>query len=298
MLMTTNFGGEHTERKLAVISDYLSSYCRALKNQAFEIAYVDAFAGSGFRRVKIEDELSLFDGATDWSVHTGSALRALDVDPGFDRFFFIESDASSFAELGKHVQAHRKAGQARLFHEDANAALARIVESVNWRSNRAVLFLDPFGMQVEWQTLARVAETGSIDLWYLCPIGLGFNRLLARNAEIPEGWRRRLTTSLGTSDWEQAFYTSTPQQSDLLGAKPQVVARAAELEDIERYFVRRLQTVFRGGVLDQALRLGLPGKAPMYSLMFACGNPARSASSLAFRLARAALKKGLVRGRP
>ena len=73
--------------------------------------------------------------------------------------------------------------------------------------------------------------------------------------------------------------------------------RAAELEDIEKYLMQRLATIFRGGVLDQALRLGLPGKPPMYSLIFACGNPANAASRLAFRLARAALKKGAPHGR-
>jgi three-Cys-motif partner protein len=295
--MGTSFGGEHTERKLAVIADYLRSYCRALKDQPFGIVYLDAFAGSGFRAGKSDDELPLFGSATDWSVYMGSALRALDVEPGFDRFFFVENDATSFAALQRHVQAHTKGSRATLLQEDANSALARVIEAVNWRSNRGVLFLDPYGMQVEWKTLVRVADSRAIDVWYLCPIGLGFNRLLPRNAPIPDGWRRRLSTCFGTPDWEQAFYVQSNAIADLLGDTTQTVARAADLEDIEKYLVQRLATIFRGGVLDQALRLGTPGRPPMYSLIFACGNPSRTASALAFRLARAALKKGIPHGR-
>ena len=41
------FGGHWTEKKLAVISKYLSAYTLALKNQPFKKAYIDAFAGCG-----------------------------------------------------------------------------------------------------------------------------------------------------------------------------------------------------------------------------------------------------------
>jgi three-Cys-motif partner protein len=39
----------------------------------------------------------------------------------------------------------------------------------DWRSHRAVLFLDPYGMQVEWQTIEAIAKTAAIDLWLLFP---------------------------------------------------------------------------------------------------------------------------------
>jgi three-Cys-motif partner protein len=46
-----------------------------------------------------------------------------------------------------------------ILNEDANAAVQRICRDTDWRSNRAVLFLDPYGMQVAWETLAAVAAT-------------------------------------------------------------------------------------------------------------------------------------------
>ncbi len=35
------------------------------------------------------------------------------------------------------------------------------------RSRRAVMFLDPYGMQVEWSTLQAVASCSKVDLWLL-----------------------------------------------------------------------------------------------------------------------------------
>lgn len=43
------FGGDWTQRKLAVLQRYLSAYTTALRCQPFELWYVDAFAGTGTR---------------------------------------------------------------------------------------------------------------------------------------------------------------------------------------------------------------------------------------------------------
>src|SRR5690348_13935074 len=44
-----SFGGDWTSKKLAVVEKYLSAYLDALKNQPFKTAYIDAFAGTGYR---------------------------------------------------------------------------------------------------------------------------------------------------------------------------------------------------------------------------------------------------------
>ncbi|MDX1417453.1 MAG: hypothetical protein R3293_24830 [Candidatus Promineifilaceae bacterium] len=43
------FGGDWTEEKLSRIKEYLGQYTTALKNQPFRTAYIDAFAGTGYR---------------------------------------------------------------------------------------------------------------------------------------------------------------------------------------------------------------------------------------------------------
>src|SRR5204863_9518843 len=93
-----------------------------------------------------------------------------------------------------------------LINADANGYLQEICENRRWTRNRAVLFLDPFGMQVTWDTMKAIAKTQAIDLWILFPLGVAVNRLLRRDARISEGWQRRLDDFFGTKDWQDAFY--------------------------------------------------------------------------------------------
>jgi len=46
------FGGDWTGQKLAMLQEYLGRYTTALKNQPFQLVYIDAFAGTGYREEK------------------------------------------------------------------------------------------------------------------------------------------------------------------------------------------------------------------------------------------------------
>ena len=43
------FGGPWTEEKLDRVTQYLHAYTTALKKQPFQLMYIDAFAGTGYR---------------------------------------------------------------------------------------------------------------------------------------------------------------------------------------------------------------------------------------------------------
>jgi len=68
-----------------------------------------------------------------------------------------------------------------LINTDANSWIIDRCNNYKWQNNRAVLFLDPYGMQVNWETIKAIANTEAIDLWYLFPFGIGVNRLLKKD---------------------------------------------------------------------------------------------------------------------
>ena len=45
------------------------------------------------------------------------------------------------------------------------------------------MFLDPYRMQVNWETMESIAETEAIDLWILFPLGT-INRMLENDGQI------------------------------------------------------------------------------------------------------------------
>ena len=77
-----------TGRKLNVIREYLSMYQKALSNKGFKTLYIDGFAGSGEVPLAEHAE-NLFDEDVR-TVIAGSADRALNVDPPFARYIFID----------------------------------------------------------------------------------------------------------------------------------------------------------------------------------------------------------------
>ena len=44
-----NFGGDWTTEKLERVRKYLSAYATIMKDRNFHFAYIDAFAGTGYR---------------------------------------------------------------------------------------------------------------------------------------------------------------------------------------------------------------------------------------------------------
>ena len=187
------FGGQWTSRKLAVLAGYLQSYTTALKEKPtaesqFRKAFIDAFAGSGYRDARRGADTShksqglLFPdlaGDEPQDLLEGSAKLALQTEPPFDRYIFIDRSPARCVRLEKlKGEFPDRADLIDIQQGDANEKIQDLCEK-DWSSHRAVLFLDPYGMQVEWKSIEAVASTQAIDLWLLFPLGMGVNRLLA-----------------------------------------------------------------------------------------------------------------------
>lgn len=276
------FGGEWTERKLEVLGGYLQSYTTALKNQPtaaspFRKGFIDAFAGTGYRSARREDgdrgqePLAFPDLADDepQELLDGSAKIALRVEPPFDTYIFIERDPARCKELERlKDEFPERAESIQITRGEANEEIRNLCDK-RWTSHRAVLFLDPYGMQVEWATIEAIAHTQAIDLWVLFPLGIGVNRLLTKSGDIPPSWRRRLDLLLGTEDWYDEFY-EVQSSPTLFGDDQERVIKASS-QAIGRYFNDRLNSVFPG-VADKPGVLRNSVNSPLYLLCFAAAN--------------------------
>lgn len=286
------FGGDWTSAKLEVLSKYLESYATALKNTRFKKAYIDAFAGTGYRDAgpahddgRQEPLFPDLAGSEPQNLLDGSARLALKTKPEFDRYIFIEKSVERCEQLNElRTEFPDLAGTIDVRQGDANTEIRSLCER-SWATRRAVLFLDPYGMQVEWQTIEAIAATKAIDLWILFPLGIGVNRLLTRSGNIPVSWRRKLDTFLGTEDWYEDLYRVEPAPT-LFGTDEARVVKATR-EAIGRYFVDRLKSVFPG-VIEEPAVLRNSANCPLYLFCFAAGN--ERGARVALRIAEHLLK--------
>ena len=169
MAVDHEFGAQHTELKLSVVESYLKAFVPALKRYFPELWYIDAFAGTGTRTVRVEArEGDLIDAAVPERIEQrrGSAQIAIEVKPTFDRLFFIDTKPLHCAAL-RELAAQHSDRKIEVINDDANSAILKIVAQGKWKQTRAVMFLDPYGMDVEWKTLQAVAGTKAVDVWFL-----------------------------------------------------------------------------------------------------------------------------------
>ena len=265
------FGGSWTQEKLARLSKYLSAYMRIFKKneraQWYTTSYVDAFAGTGFRAKRRTEEPVLFNDPDAEEFQKGSAAIALDVAPPFDRYIFVDQNPEYIREL-RALREKYPACNIEVHENDANQFLSVWCRQTNWERNRAVVLLDPYGMQVEWNTIVSIATTKAIDLWILFPLGQAVNRMLTKTEPDPS-WARSLNRFFGTDEWKEAFYRQTGQGR--LFDDAVAVEKTADFALIGDFFVHRLQSVF-AGVAERPLALRNSKNIPIYLFCFASAN--------------------------
>ena len=284
MATSQKFGGNWTEEKLNIFTSYLDAYLIALQNQKFKKIYIDAFAGTG--------EIETSDGG---QFLVGSAKRALASEKKFDHYYFIEADSQKAGELQDMINSEfpQMRRIVTIYCGDANDKLAEIISNVDWRYNRGLLFLDPYATQVNWATLENVAQTKSIDVWYLFPF-FALERMLPKNGKYAK-WENCIDRLLGDSGWRKEFYKKDPQMTlfDLFPEPGQSdgerMVKDANPDHIKEYILSRLGTIFPC-VSKHALIFRNSRNSPMFLFCFAIASESPKAQGLALRMADYILK--------
>ena len=264
------FGGAWTQEKLGILRNYLNEYTTALKNQPFTLHYVDAFAGAGAIEAQGDaDGIELL---------LGSPKVALEIEnKPFDRLIFIEINQDKADFLRTMITQGNNADRAQVIIEDANQYLPKFCAAMG-PYDRAVIFLDPFGAQVNWETVQVIADTEKCDTWILFPVS-AIRRLLPRRGEVrSQGNEARLTKVFGDESWRDRQHPS--EQVSLFG----------ELEIQTDSGVRAIVDLYRSKLERAFTRVAPVGRtlrnsrnSPMYEFLFAVGNP--SGAPTAIRIA-------------
>ena len=271
------FGSDRwTSEKLEILRAYLEAYTTALKNQRFTLIYVDAFAGSGaIELANDEDGRRLLD---------GSPVVAANIrDKPFDQLVFIEKDRRKSESLRVTLTDLGAMDRSTVIPEDANDYLPKFCSNLG-PYDRAVVFLDPFGTQVDWETVDAIARTEKCDTWILFPVGT-IRRLLQRRGDPSRGRQDRLDSVFGGSSWRDLQHPVL--QPSMFDDAP-TVETAPGVDGIIAIYRDRLETAF-AQVAPASRTLRNSRNAPLYEFMFAAAN--HKGASIAVKIANHILNK-------
>lgn len=276
------FGGTWTDVKLKALAEYLQFYTSALKDKPspatpFELWYVDAFAGSGVRTAYQETggiEAGVPVGREKVQIE-GSARRAIRIDPPFKHLIFIEENARRHRALQALASQYTNR-DIRPLKGDANAELQKLFSEPPWTGRgsslqRAVVFLDPYGMNVKWTTLELLTRTKRVDVWYLFPLQAVLRQLAHDYGAVDLAKQASLDEVFGRPDWRADLYKPRALDGDLFDYVHAGQQRDADPKRVESYFKEQLENLFP--FVSQPVPL-LTGKGlQQFSLFCACANP-------------------------
>ena len=286
--MGHKFGGIWTRKKLAVLEKYLKFYVKALKDKHFILHYADAFAGTGSHEPIVEDEQILLIPTDNFS---GSVRTALEVEPSFHQFHFNDLNPEHVAELEQIKREYPKK-QINVYQQDANLFVPQFCSSLKAK-DRAVLLLDPYSTQLDWDTLKHVASSKKVDLWLLFPISV-ILRMTPRDAEKSRpDWKQTIDRLLGTNTWEDALYKPIEPsltQDMFSDSSPHPTSQRINTNELENWVTNRLRELFP--YVAKPVLLSSQGR-PLFLFYFAVSNNSEKAWRLADKVVKQIIGKSI-----
>jgi three-Cys-motif partner protein len=285
--------GPWSREKLDCLGKYLHAYTTILRKRGFKgYFYVDAFAGSGSLKLRTDSaadpaQRSLLEAAMEAVNDAGAAAYiegsprvALGIQHKFTDYVFIEVDKSRLQQLEALKRTHADV-RVHIRRQDCNAYLLSLLNKMRgkWKDWRGVVFLDPFGMQVPWGTIAKLGETRAIEVFINFPVGMAIQRLLKRSGSFTAKERKKLDDYFGTPEWFDLLYR---HEHDLLGDNTEKIANSGDV--LVRWYRKRLKDAF--GYVSAAREIRNTKGRPLYYLIFAGPNATGA------RIAESVLKQG------
>jgi three-Cys-motif partner protein len=280
----TGWGGKWTEQKLLAFEKYVKAYLDIMNvhrnkySVKWKLIYLDAFAGSGSRETESllerQQWLADFDiEPNEFSVYKGAAERVLAIGRNdFDHYYFVDRDEKASAKLQKKLLGGNTDDPRLQFRPgDANDYIKKLGNHLQKNKHyKALVLLDPFGMQINWEALTHLQGT-STDLWILVPSGMIISRLLKKDGTLK--YPKRLSDYFGLSEQEilTRFYSEKTEKT-FFGDETKLSKVEKPTRRIAETYVERLRDIFTHVVTEPMVLRNSRG-VPIYHFVFASNNP-------------------------
>jgi len=248
--------GAWAAEKLDYLARYIDVFEISMRQKWHIRYYVDLLAGPGKNVIRDSG-----------SVLLGSPLLALTTAYPFTRYFFVDLSDENAQALRKRCDASTNAHLVEIRTGDCNDLVDGIVTRIRqdeWRSLN-LAFLDPEGMELRWETVAKLASIRRMDLIINYPQG-GLNRNMRQAFETER--QTRVDDFFGSRAWRK-IYRDRRTRSAGRGLHRQLIDFYRER--LQGLGYTSFRQVDQGG--NEPLIRNTKTRAPLYRLLFASKHP-------------------------
>jgi three-Cys-motif partner protein len=242
--------GYWSEVKLSILEEYAKPYNQILRSNNLHPNYVDGFAGAGHHRII-----------------DGSPTRALNIDPPFDSFYFVDCDGGRVAEL-RRLSAGRP--NVHVCQGDCNEILIRdVFPKISYANRqRALCILDPYGLDLDWQVIQTAGKSKVTEIFLNFPVmDMNRNVFWHNYDRVSSSNKGRMTRFWGDDSWEKAAYRTEPGLFEEMQEKNSI-------EPVVDAFRDRLKKVAGFKHVPEPMPMRNTKGAIVYFLFFASQQPA------------------------
>ncbi len=245
--------GYWSEVKLDIIKEYAKAYSVIMNAQRNiqQYLYIDGFAGAGVHISKRTKEYL-----------PGSPLNALNVEPPFKEFHFIELDGGKADALRKLCVDY---SNVKVYEGDCNDLLLQKIFPLAKYSDyrRALCLLDPYGLHLNWQVVYTAGQMESIEIFLNFPVmDMNMNVFRRKREKVDKSQLARMNAFWGDDSWRNVAYTKT---KGLFGD----MEEKATIEKVVTAYQNRLKEVAGFAYVPEPIPMRNLTGAVLYYLFFA-----------------------------
>ena len=153
--------------KYQILKYYCEIFSTGMKNRWDKLIYIDLFSGPGFAEVKDKQKLV-----------ESSPMIALKVRAPFSKYFFCDT-RENLCVLKKRVDKLGMNDKVKYFPGDCNKSVDEVIKEILSEKGKRVLsfcFVDPFNLNIKFNTIKKLANNGNIDFLILLALPMDAKR--------------------------------------------------------------------------------------------------------------------------
>src|SRR5438477_4347685 len=166
--LPTNDIGPWAEQKYQYVGMYAQLFSTGMKNKWAHRIYLDLFCGPGYSRVRDTNRVVL-----------GSPMIALSLPDQFDSYVFADENTESLDALRTRVSRLGHKVTPTYIPGDANDRVGRVIDVISKTPTKSTLsfcFLDPYKLNIHFDTVRRIAEGRAVDFLILLALYIDARR--------------------------------------------------------------------------------------------------------------------------
>jgi three-Cys-motif partner protein len=232
--------GYWSEVKLDIVKKYAKAYSTIINAQPRikEHIYIDAFSGAGVHISKQTKEYI-----------PGSPLNALNIEPPFKEFHFIDLDGGKADALRKVCEAYPNS---HVYESDCN--------------RRALCLLDPYGLHLNWEVVCKAGQMKSVEIFLNFPVmDMNMNVLWRDPDKVDKKQIARMDAFWGDDSWRHIAYQKT---KNLFGD----IEEKTGIEPVVNAYQHRLKKIAGFSYVPDPIPMRNSKGAVVYYLFFASPN--------------------------